>query len=81
MTHRATEHHPDCEWHHDQYPHECGCGLLARYMCVNPGSTPLVRARTYTIKDRSYDTFGCEMWEMNECPGTLFGPWRFEVVG
>ena len=26
----ATKHSGDCEWHLDQYPWECTCGLLPR---------------------------------------------------
>lgn len=26
----ATTHSSDCEWHMDQYPWECTCGLLPR---------------------------------------------------
>jgi hypothetical protein len=27
---KATNHSGDCEWHLDQYPWECTCGLLPR---------------------------------------------------
>lgn len=27
---RARDHAADCEWHHDQYPHECGCGAVGK---------------------------------------------------
>lgn len=53
---------------------------MTRYICVHAGSTLLVNGAIYTIKAKSYDVFGCEMWEMNECPDFLFGPWRFEEV-
>lgn len=28
MTTRAAEHADNCDWHLDQYPHECTCGAI-----------------------------------------------------
>jgi hypothetical protein len=25
---KATDHAIDCDWHQDQYPHECNCGAV-----------------------------------------------------
>lgn len=53
---------------------------MTQYICTHNGGTLLANGRAYTRKSVHYDAFGCEMWEMNECPGFLFGPWRFDEV-
>ena len=50
MTLRATDHHPDCEWHHDQYPHECGCGLLAIRASIDQAIARRAAAEEATIR-------------------------------
>lgn len=48
-------------------------------VCVNPGSTLLVKDRRYKVIDTLVGE-GAELYEMDRCPGFLFGAWRFEAV-
>ena len=51
-------------------------GLGDKVVCVQPGSTLLLRGHVYTVIHVTENG----LIEVNGCRGCLFGAWRFERV-